>query len=104
MQSLPGGEDARISYVFEDCTLRNFQGSNATFTRCRLGGSSGDALNPYRNVTLRNCYIADLAHPDSVDTVHSDGVQIFGYQLLLQENISFGNWNSKYRRSPAGAM
>ena len=39
-----GREDARISYVFEDCTLRNFQGSNATFTRCRLGGSSGDAL------------------------------------------------------------
>ena len=28
-----GREDARISYVFEDCTLRNFQGSNATFTR-----------------------------------------------------------------------
>ena len=37
------------------------------------------ALNPYRNVTLRDCYIADLAHPDSGDTVHSDGVQIFGY-------------------------
>ena len=86
-----GREDARISYVFEDCTLRNFQGSNATFTRCRLGGSSGDALNPYRNVTLRDCYIADLAHPDSGDTVHSDGVQIFGYPSLTAENISFYN-------------
>ena len=97
-----GREDARISYVFEDCTLRNFQGSNATFTRCRLGGSSGDALNPYRNVTLRDCYIADLAHPDSGDTVHSDGVQIFGYPSLTAENISFDNCRFEVPAIPGG--
>ena len=97
-----GREDAQISYVFEDCTLRNFQGSNATFTRCRLGGSSGDALNPYRNVALRDCYIADLAHPDSKDKVHSDGVQIFGYPSLPAENISFDNCRFEVPAIPGG--
>lgn len=97
-----GREDARISYVFEDCTLRNFQGSNAMFTGCRLGGSSGDALNPYRNVTLRDCYIADLAHPDSKETVHSDGVQIFGYPSLAAENISFDNCRFEIPAIPGG--
>ncbi len=97
-----GREDAQISYVFEECTLRNFQGSNAMFTRCRLGGSSGDALNPYRNVTLRDCYIADLAHPDSKDTVHSDGVQIFGYPSLPAENISFDNCRFEVPAIPGG--
>ena len=97
-----GREDAQISYVFEECTLRNFQGSNAMFTRCRLGGSSGDALNPYRNVTLRDCYIADLAHPDSKDTVHSDGVQIFGYPFLPAENISFDNCRFEVPAIPGG--
>ena len=97
-----GREDARISYVFEDCTLRNFQGSNAMFTGCRLGGSSGDALNPYRNVTLRDCYIADLAHPDSRETVHSDGVQIFGYPELTAENISFDNCRFEVPAIPGG--
>ena len=97
-----GREDARITYIFEDCTLRNFQGSNAIFTRCRLGGSSGDALNPYRNVTLRDCYIADLAHPDSTDTVHSDGVQIFGYPDLAAENISFDNCRFEVPAIPGG--
>ena len=97
-----GREDAQITYLFEDCTLRNFQGSNAIFTRCRLGGSSGDALNPYRNVALRDCYIADLAHPDSTDTVHSDGVQIFGYPSLTAENISFDNCRFEVPAIPGG--
>ena len=97
-----GREDAQISYIFEDCTLRNFQGSNAAFTRCRLGGSSGDALNPYRNVVLRDCYIADLAHPDSKDRVHSDGVQIFGYPSLPAENISFDNCRFEVPAIPGG--
>lgn len=97
-----GREDARISYVFEDCTLRSFQGSNAMLTGCRLGGSSGDALNPYRNVTLRDCYIADLAHPDSGETVHSDGVQIFGYPELTAENISFDNCRFEVPAIPGG--
>ena len=97
-----GREDARISYVFEDCTLRSFQGSNAMLTGCRLGGSSGDALNPYRNVTLRDCYIADLAHPDSRETVHSDGVQIFGYPELTAENISFDNCRFEVPAIPGG--
>ena len=98
-----GREDAQIRYVFEDCTLRSFQGSNATFTRCRLGGSSGDAVNPYRNVTLRDCYIADLAHPGSEEKVHSDGVQIFGYPSLPAENISFDNCRFEIPAIPGGS-
>ena len=97
-----GREDAKIRYVFEDCTLRNFHGSNAALYRCRLGGSSGDAVNPYRNVSLRDCYIADLAHPDSRETVHSDGVQIFGYPSLAAENISFDNGRFEVPALPGG--
>ena len=98
-----GREDAQISYIFENCTLRNFHGSNATLYRCRLGGSSGDAVNPYRNVTFRDCYIADLAHPDSEDAVHSDGVQIFGYPSLTAENISFDNCRFEVPAIPGGS-
>ena len=98
-----GREDARIHYTFEDCTLRSFRGSNALLTRCRLGGSSGDAVNPYRNVTLRDCYIADLAHPDSRENVHSDGVQIFGYPSLPAENISFDNCRFEVPAIPGGS-
>ena len=98
-----GREDARIHYTFENCTLRSFQGSNALLTGCRLGGSSGDAVNPYRNVTLRDCYIADLAHPGSNETVHSDGVQIFGYPSLPAENISFDNCRFEVPAIPGGS-
>lgn len=98
-----GREDAKIDYVFEDCTLRSFQGSNALLTGCRIGGSSKDAVNPYRNVTLKDCYIADLAHPDSTEAVHSDGVQIFGYPSLPAENISFDNCRFEVPAIPGGS-
>ena len=100
---ITGREDAEIHYTFEDCTMRSFQGSNTTLSRCRLGGSNGDAVNPYRNVSLQNCYIADLAHPDSLEKVHSDGVQIFGYPELPAENISFENCRFEVPALPGGS-
>lgn len=98
-----GREDALVSYVFENCTLRNFQGSNAAFYRCRFGGSSADALNPYRNVQLSDCYIADLAHPEETAQIHSDGIQIFGYPGLVAENISLDNCRFEVPALPGGS-
>lgn len=84
-------EDFLISYVFENCSFNNFKGSNSTFINCYFGGSYFDALNPYQNVSLINCFISDLSYPLDTGIIHSDGVQIYGYQGINAQNINFQN-------------
>ena len=85
-----GRQDCLITHYFERCTIRNFSGSNSILNNCIFGGSTTDGINPYRNVTITNSYICDLARSSS-EIVHTDGVQIFGYAGLDAQNISFSN-------------
>ncbi|WP_066716510.1 hypothetical protein [Clostridium sp. Marseille-P299] len=80
-----------VTYQFKNCTFTNFNGSNATFNKCYFGGTSADGINPYKNVTVKNSYIADLAHIQYDKVVHSDGVQIYGYKDMDATDIHFKN-------------
>ena len=74
-------QDGNIKYVFNNCTIRRFWGSNATFDKCAFGGSWEDPLHPLRHVEIKNSYISDLNH-DTVKGSHIDGVQIMGYNVV----------------------
>lgn len=95
-----------VKYIFKNCTLTNFGGSNASFSNCYFGGTGGDALNPVQNVEVKDCYISDLARSrDKV--VHIDGTQIFGREGLDARDIVFKNCRMeipdlKKSRSSAG--
>ncbi len=85
-------QDSMVNYVFKNCSINNFTGSNASFDKCYFGGSILDALNPFRNVTVTNSFISDLSHPTTdIKELHSDGVQIYGYKGLDAVNIHFDN-------------
>lgn len=84
-------EEVLVSYQFENCSFNNFNGSNSTFINCYFGSSYFDALNPYQNISLVNCFISDLSYPLDKGTIHSDGVQIYGYPGIIVQNISFQN-------------
>lgn len=79
-----------VSYIFKRCNVTNFGGSCATFEACYFGGKANDALNPLQNVTLNNCYIADLSHAGE-GVVHVDGTQIFGRKAYDARNITYKN-------------
>ena len=85
----------KLKLSFNNCTIRSFYGSNATFTYCYFGGSIADAVNPFQNVTIENSYISNLSHPlpeESGRTVmHSDGTHIFGYDNVDVVNINYDN-------------
>ncbi len=89
----PNASQSKVSYVFNNCTVQYFGGSNAEFSRCRFGGGCGDALNPRSNVTVKDSYIADISHPsdDPNAVIHADGVQIFGSETETTGNITFEN-------------
>lgn len=83
-------EPGAVEYVFKNCTLTYFSGSNASFSDCYFGGTGGDALNPAQNVEVKDCYIADLARARNT-VVHIDGTQIFGRDGLDAKDIVFKN-------------
>lgn len=84
-----------ISFKFTNCSFVHYDGSNSVFDRCYFGGTYVDALNLYNNVTLNDCYIADLAadlyNPENTAQCHSDGLQIYGKKGGYVSNISFTN-------------
>lgn len=80
-----------VFYQFENCSFNNFNGSNAILKKCYFGGTSTDGINPYKNVTVEDCYISDLAHIQYDKVVHSDGVQIYGYEEQDATDIHFIN-------------
>ena len=86
-------ELSKLSFVFENCTFTNcVAGSNMVFSRCKFVGGSGgaDALNPYGNVEVNNCYFYSFPQTNTNGT-HTDGVQIAGNNDLAPTNIHFGN-------------
>lgn len=80
-----------VFYEFENCSFNNYNGSNAILKNCYFGGTSTDGINPYKNVTVENSYISDLAHEQYDKVVHSDGVQIYGYKDTDATDIHFKN-------------
>ena len=90
----PSNFDTDITVEFNNCTIKHFGGSNATFNKCFFGGSSHDGMNPHRNVTVKNSYFAGTNTYDAESARHYDGVQMFGSNTidnLLVENIYFNN-------------
>ena len=85
------GEDCpdNVSYEFIKCSFVRFIGSQAVLERCNLGHSYNDAMVLFKNVTVKDSYISDLAVYDTAGAgVHSDGVQLYG-----RENIDILNIN-----------
>ena len=74
-----GNKSASISYAFNNCTIENFYGSNAKFSKCKIGGSYYDGINPFQNVEVTDCFISDFGSTkDTGKEIHSDGTQIYG--------------------------
>ena len=87
-------EEVNIEYIFNNCEIGEFVGSRSTFNNCKLGGLAYDAINSFRECYFNNCYIGGLdpggVYPWEGD-LHLDGVQIFGYENIENNNISFKN-------------
>ena len=77
-------------YYFEDCTIKHFTGSNAVFDKCFFGGSGYDGMNPFQNVTVKNCYFAGYPQYNEQGK-HSDAMQVFGKADVDAMNILFQN-------------
>nr|MBP3598575.1 leucine-rich repeat protein [Eubacterium sp.] len=73
-----GKGDSKVTYEFNHCSFRSFYGSNATFNRCKFGGSYSDGMVPFRNVEVNDCYFSDMTHMATGGEVHTDGTQIYG--------------------------
>lgn len=80
-----------VFYQFENCSFANYNGSNADFKKCYFGGTSTDGINPYKNVTVEDCYFSDFAYIQYDKIVHSDGIQIYGYEQQDATNIHLKN-------------
>lgn len=83
--------ETRIKFEFNNCSFGNVKGSNLTLNRCRLGGTYSDAVFPYCNFIIKDSYICDLSYPLDSGTLHTDGVQIAGYNGADAYNIHFEN-------------
>ncbi|MBO7150488.1 MAG: leucine-rich repeat domain-containing protein, partial [Clostridia bacterium] len=81
-----------VTFEFNDCTLTMFDGSNATFRRCLFTDSYYyDGMNPFQNVFVYDSAILDKAPVNYDKEMHTDGVQIYGYQGLEAKNLHFDN-------------
>ena len=90
IQSYPG---ENLWLVLQHCqTEGNVAGNNIIMENCFLHANGSDAINPNRNVVVRNSYIADLFRQASDAGVHIDGSQCFGDRYGgISENIIFDN-------------
>ena len=78
-----------ISYEFINCSFTRFMGSQAVLNWCNLGHSYSDAIVLFRNVTVNDSYISDLASYDKAGAgVHSDGIQLYGRDGIDIYNIN----------------
>ncbi len=83
---------SKVTFQFYKCTFRSFSGSDATFDRCKFGGSYSDGLVPFRNITVKNSFFYDLGSMKcEKKEYHSDGTQIYGWKGIDAENIVYQN-------------
>lgn len=80
----------KVTYCFENCSLENLYGSNVTLERCFFGGSSSDGLNPFQNVTVKDCYFSHYPQWNE-NGIHTDAMQVYGKTDVDAENIVFSN-------------
>lgn len=87
-----GQSTSRMQYEFNNCTIESFYGSNAVFSRCLFGESYRDAIIPFQNITVKDCFIKDMSSTDpSSAGIHSDGTQMFGHKDVEVRNVFFDN-------------
>lgn len=92
-----GTPDGLITY-FDHCTLENFNGSNAIFDWCEFGGNDDtDAMNPFQNVTVKNCYVANKDAVGYNRELHADATQIYGYGPNGKETIAKDQYYFNFR-------
>ena len=82
--------DSRVKFIFNNCTITQFDGSNAEFNNCSFGGTPSDPMMPVKNVTVRDSYFFDIVRP-TTDEWHTDGLQIFGEYGEKVGNLHFEN-------------
>lgn len=83
---------SRMRYEFNNCTIKSFYGCNAVFNRCLFGESYKDAIIPFQNVTVNDCFIKDMSSTDpSSAGIHSDGTQMFGHKNSEVKDVYFNN-------------
>jgi len=83
-------EQNMAKYFFDNCSIVYFSGSNTMFDSCFFGGSGYDGMNPFQNVTVKNCYFAGYPQYNEQGK-HSDAMQVFGKEDIDAENILFQN-------------
>ena len=74
-----------------------FSGSNASFLRCFFGGHNyRDAMNPFQNVYVQDCFVGQKTAVKYDSEMHTDGVQIYGYgsagPTIVAQNLHFENF------------
>lgn len=87
----PDRNTTRISFELLNCSLQHFSGSNTTFDHCKFGGSCSDGLIPFQNISVNNCYFADMSQKYSEGITHVDCTQIYGYEGTPVYNVHFNN-------------
>ena len=92
-------------YIFEDCNLIKFGGSNATLIDVNFGGADDrDGIVPFQNVTAINCYVGDKAPINYQRELHTDAIQIYGYGMKKREteavNLHFYNFRAEMPSIP----
>lgn len=80
-----------IQYQFVNCEFERFYGSNATFEWCKFSGGYNDGINPFVNVSVDSCFVCDKAGYLASGSAHTDGLQIYGHESAVTNNISITN-------------
>ena len=82
----------KVSFTFNHCSFRNFNGSNSTFQECQFGKSYSDGMVPFQNVHVSDCFFTDMGSMAASDKeIHTDGIQIYGYKDVDVLNVSYTN-------------